>query len=73
MDYEDIRAFDVELFAARTRFRALIWADGEGRFQLREIRLESGEVLPGQAEPLETADAAKQVAREAVERWLSNV
>ncbi len=69
MDFNDIRGLDVELFAARKRFRAFIWHEAADDVYLKEVRLESGEVLLGPDTPFASLEDAKDAAREVVERW----
>jgi len=72
MPFEKLRHREAALFAANRRFYASLSTADTGAVHIGEIRMESGEVLPGHRVGYLTEEQAMQAARESVEDWVSS-
>lgn len=69
MKFDDIRSYEVQLFAANRRFRVLLWVNNPGDVLVKEITFESGEVLDGHPVGYGSVEQAKMAAEESVRIW----
>lgn len=69
--FGSVNSRQVELFVEGRRFTADLWLFDDGHVEVREITLESGELVTNQPFSCESDAAAIEAAKGKVAQWLS--